>query len=366
MMREQPVQRGQVWKTSTGYKIRFYDAAGRRHQETHALKGDAVAKLEEELRRARLGDLWQSRKQVTLQELVDQFLRQYPRPPQTKARIATELARATRVFGVVPVRQLDPAAIAEWINTLPVASTTRSQTIRSLRQVLRQGIAWGYLRSNPADATRVRVPEGVRGEIRPFHDWGEVGAAADAIGAAYAPLVVFAAATGLRPEEWCALEWRDVDLQGRRLDVRRTWTRDGGPRDVGKTAAALRRVDLQRRAIDALQATPRRLHQPRVFSTARRGRIIDIRYFSQQIWPVALDLAGLDPRPPYALRHTFATFALSAGCDLDWLARQMGHKGVREVADTYAHLIPRRRSDALDRLDSWAPGGHATAANPLQ
>jgi len=35
------------------------------------------------------------------------------------------------------VRQLDPAAIAEWINTLPVAETTRSQTIRSLRQVLR-------------------------------------------------------------------------------------------------------------------------------------------------------------------------------------------------------------------------------------
>src|SRR5690349_10069 len=112
MRREQPMQRGQIWKASTGWKIRYYDAAGKRHQETHLLKGDAVAKLEEELRRARLGDLWQSRKQVTLQELVDQFLRQYPRPPQTKARITTELNRATKVFGKVPVRQLDPASIA--------------------------------------------------------------------------------------------------------------------------------------------------------------------------------------------------------------------------------------------------------------
>jgi integrase len=347
------MQRGQIWKTATGWKIRFYDAAGKRHQETHALKGDAVAKLEEELRRARLGDLWQSRKQVILQELVEQFLRQYPRPPQTKARITTELNRATKVFGKVPVRQLDPASIAEWINTLDVAETTRSQTIRSLRQVLRQGVAWGYLRSNPADANCVRVPQGTRGDIKPFDDWGEVEAAADAIGTAYGPLVIFATATGLRPEEWCALEWSDIDVARRCLHVRRTWTAAGGPRDVGKTAAARRRVDLQRRALDALADVQRQLHQPRVFSTAKRKRTRDVRYFSQAVWPAALDLAELERRPPYALRHTYASFCLAAGCDLDWLARQMGHKSVRVTADTYAHLIPRRRDDALHRLDSW-------------
>jgi integrase len=69
--------------------------------------------------------------------------------------------------------------------------------------------------------------------------------------------------------------------------------------------------------------------------------------------PAALDLAELERRPPYALRHTYASFCLAAGCDLDWLARQMGHKSVRVTADTYAHLIPRRRDDALHRLDSW-------------
>jgi integrase len=360
------MQRGQIWKKPSGeWAIRYYDAAGRRHQETIGRKADAVEKLEDELRRARMGELYQSRRQVTLGQLVDEFLRQYPRPEQTRKRMRTELNRATKVFGDVPVRQLDPAAISAWINTLPVAQSTRSQTIHSLRQVLRQGIGWGYLRENPAAPERVRVPEGSRGEIRPFQDWGEVEAVADAIGAVYGPLVEFAAATGLRPEEWCALEWRDIDLPGRCLHVRRTWTRVGGPREMGKTAASRRRVDLQRRAIDALQAVPRKLYEPRVFSTAKRGRRVDVTYWGQQLWLPALGLAGLEQRPPYHLRHTFASFSLAAGCDLHWLKEQMGHSSIRMTSDVYGHLIPRHRSDALDRLDAWSSSPEHDAGSGL-
>jgi integrase len=53
------------------------------------------------------------------------------------------------------------------------------------------------------------------------------------------------------------------------------------------------------------------------------------------------------------LRHTFASFALAAGCDLHWLKEQMGHSSIRMTSDVYGHLAPRHRTDALDRLDSW-------------
>lgn len=339
------------------YAIRYYDAAGHRHQETIGKrKADAVAVLDERLRQARLGDLYQNRKQVTLSELVDLFMSQYQRPRQTRLRMQTELNRAKKAFGEVPARQLDPAEIAQWISRLEVAQTTRSQTIRSLRQVLRQGIAWGYLSSNPADPDKVRVPIGHRAEIKPLESWDEVDAVGDAIGGRYGPLVTFAAATGLRPEEWCALEWRDIDLPGRSLWVRRTYTRIGGFSALGKSEAARRRVDLQRRALNALEQLPRRLDGRRVFTTHQRDRLVEVTYWAKHWFYPALDLAGLDRRPPYHLRHTFAAFGLAAGNDLHWLKEQMGHTSIRVTSDRYGHLVPRHRSDALDRLDAWSVG----------
>jgi integrase len=50
-----------------------------------------------------------------------------------------------------------------------------------------------------------------RKEQRPFESWAEVEAIAAALGPRYGPMIIFAAATGLRPAEWVALEKRDVD-----------------------------------------------------------------------------------------------------------------------------------------------------------
>jgi integrase len=62
-------------------------------------------------------------------------------------------------------------------------------------------------------------------------------------------MVLFAAATGLRPGEWIALEPRDVDHEARVVDVRRAFTdgRLGAP----KTRRSLRGVPLQRVALQA-------------------------------------------------------------------------------------------------------------------
>ena len=54
--------------------------------------------------------------------------------------------------------------------------------------------------------------------------------------------------------------------------------------------------------------------------------------------------AGLEHRTPYALRHTFATFAIAAGIPTFEIARMMG-SSVVQIEETYGHLLP----DALDR-----------------
>ena len=50
-------------------------------------------------------------------------------------------------------------------------------------------------------------------------------------------------------------------------------------------------------------------------------------------------------RDPYAMRHTYASFALDAGVSIFELARLMG-TSVRVIDDTYGHLV----RGSLDRV----------------
>ena len=57
----------------------------------------------------------------------------------------------------------------------------------------------------------------------------------------YAPVPIFAAATGLRPEEWQALERRDLDRRAGVVNVLRTVS-DGEVGDLAKTNMSRRQV----------------------------------------------------------------------------------------------------------------------------
>ena len=69
-------------------------------------------------------------------------------------------------------------------------------------------------------------------------------------------MVIFAAATGMRPGEWVALERRDIDREAQVAYVRRSFSK--GRLHCTKTEASVRAVPLQSRALDALDQLPRR------------------------------------------------------------------------------------------------------------
>lgn len=136
------------------------------------------------------------------------------------------------------------------------------------------------------------------------------------------PLVVFAAATGLRPGEWIALEHRDIDPDARVVYVRRAFR--NGRVKCTKTEGSVRAVPLQAVALQALESLPAGAETDLLFPSLRGG-YFDLHNFRARDWKTAQLEAGITPlRRVYDLRHTFATFALRAGISTFDLSRYMG------------------------------------------
>jgi integrase len=130
--------------------------------------------------------------------------------------------------------------------TIPLGH--RFAATQALRQVLARAVVWGMIDVNPAKRG-VDNPQRRRTEKRPFESWAELEAIAARLGPRYGPMVIFAAATGLRPGEWIALERRDIDLDERVAYIRRAFTK--GRLKCTKTEASVRAVPLQAVALAA-------------------------------------------------------------------------------------------------------------------
>jgi integrase len=84
-------------------------------------------------------------------------------------------------------------------------------------------------------------------------------------------MISFAAATGLRPSEWIALEHRDLDRDARAVYVRRAFAH--GRLQRTKTRRSTRAVPLQAIALEALDRLPAKRETPLFFPAAGAAAI---------------------------------------------------------------------------------------------
>ena len=309
-----------------------------------ASEQDARDALERELERLRRER--RITRGLTLSQFVETYLDQHDVQPVTIDKLRYLLSKATAVFGDRAVGELTSQEIAAWRMTL--SPGYRFEATQALRQVLHRAVAWGMIDVNPAKVG-VDNPVRRRKEQHPFESWTELEALAAAIGPRYGPMILFAAATGLRPAEWIALEKRDVDRDERVVFVRRSFTR--GELKIPKTEASTRAVPLQARALDALDRIEDGNGSPLLFP-GERGGYLDIHHFRPYQWRPAQKAAGLKPlRRVYDLRHTFATFALRAGLSTFDLSRYMG-ASLTMIDRHYGHLALDGREHAINLLDA--------------
>jgi integrase len=352
------VQRGQVYRKPSGtWAYRYRDELGKRREVAQfRTRSEAAEALNEVLTRARRGARY--RPDTTLSELVGLYLEQHQADPATIAKLRQELKKPVAAFGSVPVGKLLPAEVARWRATL--SEGYRRDVMQALRQVLDAAVRWRMVDENAAKLAGPN-PKAKRPEVQPFRSWEEIERVAEELAPGSAAIPLFAAGTGLRPEEWIALEWNDIDREDRSVTVRRVFSQ-GRLKETPKTNRSRRRVPLRRLVVEALEEHPRRIDTRLVFPAARGGYIALTAWRTRE-WTPALRAAGIDHHRVYDLRHSYATFSLAAGVSLFTLARRMG-TSIDQIDKTYGHFAQDAEAYELELLDAYdmARIGHREAS----
>ena len=161
--------------------------------------------------------------------------------------------------------------------------------------------------------------------------------------------------TGMRPSEARNLRWRDIatqtDRQGRkfvRIDVR--------GKGKFRTLVAASNVATY---LDRIRQISKHTEPDDFVFVTDEGKMARTLYYS--LVERLLIESGLQTsssgsrRSTYCFRHTYATFRLTEGVDVYFLAKQMG-TSVKMIEDHYGHVTPVKNADRiLQGLPGWEP-----------
>lgn len=241
--------------------------------------------------------------------------------------------------------RLDRAKFRHWISTQTLSKSRIDNLLTPIRGALKQAVEDGAIAKNPLEGFEVRrIKTGTEREIDPFTP-EEI----EALGRTdCGSLWRFWAWTGLRSGEVIGLRWADVDLARGTISVRRAVRR--GREKQPKTSAGTRSLVLLAPARDALSELSEGEADAPVFTNPNTGEDWHEAKALNRAFARACKKAGVRRRYAYQLRHTFATWALSAGENPVWIAKQMGHEDVQIIYDHYGKWMPQLDQNAGSRM----------------
>lgn len=243
-------------------------------------------------------------------------------------------------------------------------------TVRKLHAVLRAAFGYAvkkeYLTKNPI--LSVDVPAKANRELQVL-DRAEAKLFSDKCTEMPNGLIFhFALSTGMRPEEYQALQWRDIDFARNKVSVQRVvvFARKGGGYKFAKckTKASRRMVPISADLRDKLMVHRREQNeqilasrvsyntQDLVFANSV-GNPHSLKNLSDRYFRPILKACGFAKHLTlYSLRHSTATLLLSAGENPKVVAERLGHTSVVLTLDTYSHVLPGIQEEATAKLDN--------------
>lgn len=346
------------------------------YQETHVgLRGEADTRLNELLIKHGAAPIQKPTK-TTVGDYLEQWLTS-ALPGKVSERTQRDyrwivdhyLKEPLGYFTLTRLTALDVQKVWTEMQSRGLSPRTIQYARSVLRRALGQAVRWHLLERNVASATD--TPRLVRRRSLAF---GVAGAAAFIKAAKqddYAAMWLLALDSGMRPEEYFALTWLNVDLDRGVVTVtrvlsRRKKSKEGDPvLDTWyfaepKTRGSVRSIHLAEQTVAALkkhkaaQARQRLAAKKHwkdldlVFTDSRGGPLhssnLHKRHFKDLVTAAKLPKGFR----PYDLRHSCATILLEKGVHPKIVQERLGHASINMTLDTYSHVTPTMQTAASD------------------
>jgi integrase len=333
-----------------------YFVDGKQHREKVGSKQAAITlyskRKNDDREGKKLPDL-RSKRFVTVAELVDDLLEHVVnhkdlRNYQSKAVIVK------KALGGKKADDLKPKEIAKWLNSRCKTPATYNRYKAFLSLAYRLGEENEKVERNPARKAPHRTENNARVRfLSRDEEYPRLHSAILKLFPEHIPEFVVSVHTGMRLSEQYSVEWPQVHLDRRAIDLKKT--KNGHERTV----------HLNQDAIDAIQSLklPGQRMRGRVFP--REG---NKDRFDNRSWFVpCLKEAKITGYLWHGNRHTFCSWLAMAGASTKEIQEAAGHKTIT-MAARYSHLSPAHRLSVVERItgagskDEHAPQ-HAPAGN---
>jgi integrase len=264
----------------------------------------------------------------------------------------------------VPLRDVHYDDLQVWTTGLSVDGSVRfegeglsASRVRQAHQlvgaVLKFAVKSKHLAANPADGVELpRLPETEQRYLT-HEQLHRVAVASGRL----RTLVLVLGLCGLRFGEAAALQVADVDIDKRRIRVRRsvTYVRKTGLVEGPTKNHSSRTVPVPA-FVGRLLTTEigDRDGTALVFESARGGGYLTLGQARYTFQKAAAAVDGCDGVRLHDLRHTCASLAISAGANVKVVQRLLGHKTAVLTLDRYGHLFPDDLDAVADAFDAAA------------
>ena len=363
-------------------RVSYTNSQGKRRQLAERVYSkseipDAVRKLEDKAKRLSQSvadapidsrssldqylDFWLSVIRPNLRERTyddyESILRRYVRPRLGRRIVSTlEPMDIQRLVSSMQEKKLAPRTI-QYMHT--VISSALKYAVFPCR----------LLEYNPADARAnyVKLPKQERKE----RVWLTPEAAQKFLDALdserYGLMLEFALMTGMRPEEYMALQWSDIDLKQATVTVRRTLYRKrkggGWSFEETKNDKSRRRIPFPSYLVQKLIEHKRQQNEDRLklgpawedynlVFPSEVGTPYAIWNLHRRHFKPILKKAELPDMRLYDLRHSFATLLLAKREQTKIISEMLGHSSVKITSDIYQHVDEPMMREATDVLES--------------